>query len=235
MEGPKTPNQIVAVDGNDFAARKATADKIAGFGVAARLPELGHEYGSIDDEKIRIARRHALPAEGHRPRHRQFDDRKFSARWRAKPAQALEIVGQQTMVRIAPVGLNAGEEAVPLVESRDVVDMAVRIVADDPLAHPQYFVHAEVILQVLFDLRLGQVRVAIRIQEALLAGEQKSLAVHIDRAAFENHGVRESAQAQLARDETGYPVVEIVGPVLVAPHVEHPVGNRDLTGAAVLH
>ena len=139
------------------------------------------------------------------------------------------------MVRIAPVRLHAGDEAVGLVETRDVVDVAVGVVADNPLAHPQHLLDAEVVAQILLDVAAEEPRIAVLVQEALLAGEQQARAVHVDGAAFKHHVVFKAVQLQRARDARRDFVVEIVGRILAAPGVVHPVGHGDLPGAPVLH
>ena len=62
--------------------------------------------------------------------------------------------------------------------------------------------------------------IAVRIQQTLLRREQRARAVHVDRAAFEDHVVERkrgtpSASAISARDR----IVEVVGRILAAPGV----------------
>lgn len=50
------------------------------------------------------------------------------------------------------------------------------------LAEPNNLLNAQVLLQVLLDLLLGQVRVSVLIQQTLLCGNQRALAVDGNRS-----------------------------------------------------
>src|SRR5690606_24855016 len=71
MQRTEAPDQFRTVDPNHFATGETVADDLACFGVPPRLAEGGDEHGVVDDEKIRIARRHTLAVDGERPGHRQ--------------------------------------------------------------------------------------------------------------------------------------------------------------------
>ena len=66
--------------------------------------------------------------------------------------------------------------------------MAPGIVADDAAPEPDDFLGAEVVAQDLFGERTTELRVprGLAVEQALLGGEQRSLAVDVDRAAFQH-------------------------------------------------
>ena len=72
-----------------------------------------------------------------------------------------------------------------------LVDVPVGVVADDAAAEPEDVGRAEVIAEVLLDVGLGKLRVAIWVEQALLGGEQRAAAVDVDRAAFQDDARRE--------------------------------------------
>ena len=62
------------------------------------------------------------------------------------------------------------------------------------------FVDAEIVAQVLLDLRRGSsVGIAIGIEQAGLGREQRALPVHVDRAALEHDPRVKDGQAELLR------------------------------------
>ena len=113
--------------------------------------------------------------------------------------------------------------------------MAVGIVAGDALSEPEHAADAEHLAERTFDVGAGEFRVAVGVEEALLAGEEQAAAVAVDRAALEHHVAGKSTGAERARDAPRNRVVAVVRPVLPAPGVEAPVGERDFAGVAVLH
>ena len=68
--------------------------------------------------------------------------------------------------------------------------MAVRIVAGDAIAQPDYPARAKVIAQRALDLAAAQPRIARlhRAEEAFFGGQQQTTAIHVDAAAFEHQG-----------------------------------------------
>ena len=234
VQRAKAPNEFVTVDRNDFAAREARGDDRVGLGVAFFLAEIRHEHRAVDDEKIRVAGRHRLAVKGERLGHGQLNDVELLAFRSPEHLQTLQVFREDFVVRVALVGLDHGDETVGFVETRDVVDMAIGVVTDDAIAHPQHLRNAEVVLEVLLDLLARKVRVAVFIEQALLAGEEQALAIHLDGATFEDHVVFETAQLELLCDERRDGVVEIVGRVFAAPSGVHPIGDGELTGLGIL-
>jgi hypothetical protein len=77
-------------------------------------------------------------------------------------------------------------------EAAQIVDMAVGIVACDPVAQPDHVGCAQVVAKDTIVLLAGHAGVAalgLLIEEAFLRGQQGAAAVHIDAAAFERDGL----------------------------------------------
>jgi hypothetical protein len=68
-----------------------------------------------------------------------------------------------------------------------VVDVSVGIfVVGDAVREPNHLGASECLQDMIFDLLLGQLRVAIRIQQALLSGEDGAFAVGMDGTSFQH-------------------------------------------------
>ena len=91
-------------------------------------------------------------------------------------------------------------------------------------------VDAEVVAQPLLDLVAGQVRVPVRVEEALLGRDQRALPVHEERAAFEHERRAEQAHPEVGGDPLGEPGVVDVRMPAVAPGVETELDGGDEPG-----
>ena len=83
-------------------------------------------------------------------------------------------------------------------EPGDIIDMAVGIIACDTLLQPDNPEDAQVTAENLLEIRSGETRVPIFIEEALLGGHDHPPAVDIDRSPFENDPRAEPGQPQLS-------------------------------------
>jgi hypothetical protein len=72
--------------------------------------------------------------------------------------------------------------------------------------------------------------VAVGVEEDGFGGEELTVAVDFDGAAFEDHAAKETAEAEGLGDGGGDGVVEVPGWEFSAPGVEFPVGDGDFTG-----
>src|SRR5215210_4789503 len=127
------------------------------------------------------------------------------------------------MVFVGWIILDHGNHRVRTHETCQIIDMSVSVVSLDPVSQPQDMRYPEIGPQVLFDRRLVQMRVAVRVQEARLCGEQRSPAVDVDRAAFHDDPRAEHGQAEFPGDQGWDRVVEIIRWVFAAPRVEVPI------------
>ena len=73
-------------------------------------------------------------------------------------------------------------------EAREVVDVAVGVVALDAVAEPEDLARRRSVSRSTRSMSARvSVRVAVRVQQALLGREQRAFAVDVDRAALEHH------------------------------------------------
>lgn len=224
---------MVTINPDRLTAGETARDDFQSPRIRPGLAESGHEHRAVDDEEIRITRRHALPVKAEGARHGQLDDVEFFSGRGTKRFQPFEIRREDGVVFLLRIWFHAGDEAIGFVEAGHVVDVTVRVVADNALAEPENLVRPEIFFQGLLDLRPVQLGIAVGVEQALLAGEQEAFAIHVDRSAFEHHVVHETAQTGDTLDARRDLVVEIVGRIFVAPSVVGPIGQRDLAGGGV--
>ena len=122
-------------------------------------------------------------------------------------------------------------------ETAQVVDVPVRLVVDDAFAQPDDAGDAQVFVQQDLHLTRVELRIAVRVQQALLGGEQRALAVDVNRTAFQ-HERRAIAVAafdlqHLARDQVVLVPRKVEAVAQSAPGVEQPVDAAH--GALVVH
>ena len=121
-------------------------------------------------------------------------------------------------------------------EAGEVVDVAVGLVVEDPLAQPQHGRRTGVGTEQGLDLPATEMGVAVGIEQALLGDEQRALAIGVDRPTLADHRravpIEPLDLEDLARDG----IVLIPGVVepapMPTPGVEHPVDAADLATIA---
>ncbi len=89
-----------------------------------------------------------------------------------------------------------------------------------PVAEPDDLGHAERVAENPLDVRAVELRIAVRVQQALLGREQRARAVHLDRPAFEHDaGLREARHVERSRHHPANLPVEVERRILAAPRV----------------
>ena len=147
-------------------------------GVVGRTVERNHHRG-IAYIEIHVAGRNDLAVPLDRTGRRDGDHFQLGIE------QCLGRVGVD--LRIGIVGGRLGDcNAVRGDETGEVVDMAVGMVVEQAFAQPNHTRRAEVPLKPLLNLVPVQAGIAVRIEQALLGGEQGSAAVAVDRPSFED-------------------------------------------------
>ena len=97
--------------------------------------------------------------------------------------------------------------------------MAVRMVVHQPAAEPEHAIDAEVRAQLRLDVAAREVRVAVRIEQALLGGDGEAGAVDVDRAALQDPVGAADVQARALAEPA--PDRVVAGQVIfAAPAVE---------------
>ena len=131
------------------------------------------------------------------------------------------------MIGIAPVGLPRGHHAAGRDESRELVDVAVGVVAGEFAADPEHAVDAQAFAEHLLEPRPCHARVAGGILDAAMVDQQRAFAVGLDRAPFEHEPALEDPQAQPPADRSCQPRVVVPRRILAAPGVPLPAdGGR---------
>jgi len=101
-----------------------------------------------------------------RRRHRQGLDRERTALSIAHRAQPLKVVGEHAIVFVARVFFDRGYHRRGSDETREVIDVAVGVVAGNPLREPQDVADAQPVPKPPFDLGAVQAGVAIGVEQA---------------------------------------------------------------------
>ncbi len=110
--------------------------------------------------------------------------------------------------------------------------MAIGVVAGDAAGEPADVFLAIIILQILLDLRFGQIRIAIFVQQAIGGGQNRAGAVEIDGSAFHDDPGIENRQLELLRNPRRHRIVIIVRRIFSAPGVKSPIDDRQFFGRA---
>ena len=181
VNGAKAPDEIDGVDADDLPPRKAAREDRQRDAVA-RIVEGRREHDTVSHVEVRVARRHAAAGEEERLGHGQFDDA------HPRAPQPTHIVAQRLEVFVAAVALDRRRDHARRDEARDIVDVAVRVVAGDAAPEPDDAPRAEEVAQHALVAVAPQARVALLYigKQALLGREQRSAAVDVDRAALED-------------------------------------------------
>ena len=69
---------------------------------------------------------------------------------------------------------------------RQIIDMAIGMIVDQPITQPQNPIKAEVVMQGLFDLFPRQIWVAIGVEQTLLGRDDKAGSIAINSSSFEH-------------------------------------------------
>ena len=136
VEGAQAPDEVDGVDADDFAIGEAAGYDVEGVAVVA-VVEGGDEDERVGDVEVGVAGGETLVGEDDGRRHGEFDDFEGLVFEVAEAAEAVEILGEEEVVFVAGVGLDAGEDFVFADEAGDVVDVAVGVVAGAAFVEPE--------------------------------------------------------------------------------------------------
>src|SRR5438552_1343178 len=199
----------------------------------ARVVEGRDQHRRVSDVEVRVAGRQALAVEDDGRGHRQLHDPERRRVLIGHACQALAVLPQRVVVRVGGVLLARDDDGTRVDEAREVVDVAVRVVARDAAAEPEDLAHAEVGVERALQRRALHPRVPRlhRREKALLGGEERAAPVHVDAAALEDEPRLPLPAPEELRQPAGYGVVALPVGVL-RPAVELPVGVGDLAVVA---
>src|SRR4030095_13829343 len=149
----------------------------------------------------------------------------------------MQVVHRSRVVLVARVWLYGENDRVRRDEPGDVVDVAVRVVANASLAEPDRAVDTQPLLEYLLVVVARHARVPhlYVAQQPLFGHEEQTIAVYIDAAPFEDDALAIvlparflPAQPRQRRDCCSDSIVE--SPVVVLrPRVELPVEQDDVS------
>ena len=213
------------------------ADELADLGVHLGLA-LGagerQQYGALHEDHVHVGRRHELAGAGpgdsvqpgahalHVGQQRALHDLEAAPGSVGRLAQHREVLLQARVVDV--VGLaGLGHDHARGHELRHVVHVArgrVRPgVLDQAVGQPDDLLHAEPLAQQRFVVGAAQPQVAV-VQQALLGGEQRALAVGVEGAALEHERRLVELRAPGLGDARRRLSVLVVGRELLVPAVE---------------
>jgi hypothetical protein len=236
MDGAEAPDEVAAVNANDFTRGKKPGDGVEGHAVIG-IVEGRNQDQIVGDIKIGVAGGEALSAKDHRAGKRQVNDPQLAAMEVSGSAQAAQVFLERLVVGVGAAGFHHGEHRVGGHETGNVVHVAVSVVALDAMAQPDDFFHAQVIGEELLQFLPGDSGIALLhfAQEALFGGQHQAAAIHVNAAAFQHHAIRLAITLQDRRKRLQLEFfcdplrqLAIVFPVRIfGPGIEAPVGESD--------
>src|SRR5271157_807273 len=182
----KTENEIPTVNANYGPSGKCVGDDVERDAVV-NVVKHWHQHKSICDVEVGVAGRKALPVEIDRGGHGELDYAQGLAGLVGGFLQQLKVLAQRFVIWVARVGFVSRDDHVGRDEARDVVHVAVSVVASDAAAQPDDLADAEIVGKYLLELSTGRAGIA-RLdvaEQALLRGEERTSAVDVNAAALQ--------------------------------------------------
>ena len=114
------------------------------------------EHQTVGDVEVGVAGRQPLAVEDDRLGHRQRDDAERLAVLVAGLLEPSQVLLQRLVIGVGSARLDDGDDGPGVDEPRQVVDVAVGVVADDPAAEPDNVPGAEVVGEDALEGRRGR-------------------------------------------------------------------------------
>ncbi len=188
---PRPQIRSTRVNADDLAVRKNFSQSVQRHAVVG-IVEGGNKHQPVGDVEIRVAGRQACPKEDDRTRKGQLDEVNcLPSRVRAALSRARFSLSGAWLGSLA-FGSTAATIVVGADETRNVVHVAVGVVAGDAAIEPNDLIDAEKIRENLLQLLAAHARVALLhlAQQTFLGRQQSSRAIHVDRPAFKHAALR---------------------------------------------
>ena len=147
MQRSQAQHQIAAGNADHFAIREQSRQRVQGHAIL-RIAEGWRENQPVGDIEIGVARRKQAVRQS-RPASGQGS---VTTRRSRRCSQTRQIFFQRLVIGAGFIGLDHGDYGIGRGEARDVVDVAVSIVARDAAAQPDDFGGAQIIGQRALDL-----------------------------------------------------------------------------------
>jgi len=187
----------------------------------------GHDQRAVGLIRVDVGHRQVLAADVGRRAPVHLKDLKGPALRVSRLVEHAAVLAEVLEVDVPGLVHHVQDHAAGRDEVADAVDVPVGVgglgaagLEPDDLLDPE---------EVTEDLLLPfarEVRVARRVQQAALGGDERPFAVDAEGAALEDHGRCEALPAEVLAEQSGDLRVLVVGKVLLAPRVEGEVGDR---------
>src|SRR6266550_3266434 len=241
VERPEAEHEVDGMDPDHWPRREEPGQHGQRLAVA-RVVEGRDEDRRVRDIEVGVARGQPLAGEDDRGGHRKRDDAQPPSVLVGHAREARAVVAQGRVVGIRWIAFLGDHHRSLVDEARDVVHVAVRVVARDPAAEPEDLPDAEVGAEEPLDRVAAHARVS-RLharEQAFLRREHGAPAVHVDRAALEDDRPRPSAVGHrrlppATAEEPGQRVAHPRVPPVIAvlrPAVEAPADEPDVAVVA---
>ena len=152
MNRAQAPDELDAVDANDFVSGKMFLEDLQCQPIVLPVPVYRHKKRSVDEVKVDVGGGEPLAVVLDHAGHGDLDDPERLAILIAKRFDPPAIFFQNLIILILFVRFDAHDDRLRVDESGQVVDMAVGVVASDAVAEPGDVLLAVVILEILLDL-----------------------------------------------------------------------------------
>jgi hypothetical protein len=201
-------------------------------GLVLRDPSDGDDHPTVHEVEVQV-RDHDLPDAAdfdpgvHRPV-QDFDRPSASV---PDPREHGSVLRESRGVGIVVPGRDRHHHRARTDELREPVDVTVGVaILDEPMREPDDRVDAEERAESLFDLLAAHRRIPVGVQETLLRGQQRSLPIHEERAAFQHEGCLVATHAEMRREYFRHTRVVVVREELLAPGVEPELDETHVPG-----
>ena len=171
------------MNADDLSIRKQLGECIERDAVR-RIIERWNEHNSVGNVEIRIAGREPLAVENHWLGHGQLDDAQGNSILVTCRLQPAQVFRQRFMIRFFGAWLDNSYDGSCVYKPRQVVDVAMSVVALDAPPKPNNMAGPEVISEDLLDARAIESGVAglDLAEQAFLGREQGSASVDVEGA-----------------------------------------------------
>ena len=126
------------------------------------------------------------------------------------------------MVGIEPVWLPGGEHPGRRHEPRELIDVAISVVAGKVAPHPEHAVDAEPAMQRRLQRHPVEPGISFRIDHAPLVRQECAVAVGLDRSSFQHHLRLEGLEPKVPGDAPRHARVGVPRRILASPGVPVP-------------
>src|SRR5256714_1133718 len=184
----KSQDKIAAGDAHDLAPGKKSGQGVEGHAVVGVI-KCRDEHEFVGNVEVGIARRQALIIEINRRGHGKRLDAKGPPGGVFHGFEQRKIFLKRDIVSVVRILLHDGHDGRGADEAREVVHMAVGIVASDAVLEPQNLRDAQIAaenVRVIFACETVVALLALA-EQAFLGGEQGAAPVLIDAATLEHH------------------------------------------------